>query len=101
MPEHTISPRTYAAVCAALVVLTLLTVGVSFFAVGGFWHIALGLTIAAGKATLVVLFFMHVLVNRRLTAAVVIVSCFWLTVLLVLTLGDYMTRGLVPFTPGH
>jgi len=29
------------------------------------------------------------------------VACFWLGILLVLTLTDYFTRGIIPFTPGH
>ncbi len=48
-----------------------------------------------------VLFFMHVIVSPRLTWIVVIVSIFWLGTLLVLTLTDYMSRGSVPFMPGH
>ena len=43
------------------------------------------LAIAVFKATLVVLFFMHVKYSSRLTWAVVIGSVFWLGILLVLT----------------
>jgi cytochrome c oxidase subunit 4 len=41
----------------------------------------------------VILFFMHVKYSPRLTWAVVIGSVFWLGILLVLTMGDYLTRG--------
>ncbi len=44
---------------------------------------------------------MHALLSPRLTWAVIVVSCFWLGILLVLTLTDYFTRGMVPFMPGH
>src|SRR5438309_5660000 len=101
MHGRTISVRTYVLVCVALVALTVLTAAVSFFHLEGTWHLVLGLLIAAVKASLVVLFFMHVLVSPRLTWIVVIVSIFWLGTLLVLTLTDYFTRGNGPFMPGH
>ena len=50
------------------------------------------LAIAVFKATLVVLFFMHVKYSTRLTWAVVLGSVFWLGILLVLTMTDYLTR---------
>ena len=49
--------------------------------------------IAVLKATLVVLFFMHVKYSSRLTWAVVLGSVFRLGILLTLTLGDYVTRN--------
>jgi cytochrome c oxidase subunit 4 len=101
MHTHTISVPTYIIVCVILVLLTFLTVGVSFFHVPGVWHIVIGLIIAVCKASLVVLFFMHVLISPKLTGLVVIVSVFWLGLLLVLTFSDYFSRGLVPFMPGH
>jgi cytochrome c oxidase subunit 4 len=101
MAERTIQVRTYTIVCAVLVLLTVLTVGISFFHLEGGWHIALGLTIAVAKATLVVLFFMQALLSTRVTWLVIIVSCAWLLILLSLTLADYVTRGMMPFTPGH
>jgi cytochrome c oxidase subunit 4 len=101
MHERTLTPATYTIVCAILLALTLLTLGVSFIHLPGVWHIVVGLIIAVLKAILVVLFFMHVLISGRLTWLVVAVSCFWLGLLFVLTLGDYFTRGLVPLMPGH
>ena len=63
------------------------------------------LAIAVFKATLVVLFFMHVKYSTRLTWAVVVGSVFWLGILLVLTMSDYLTRGvahlrLTPWSDG-
>jgi cytochrome c oxidase subunit 4 len=101
MPQRTISASTYVVVCVLLVLLTGLTISVSFMDLPGAWHLALGLLIAVTKAALVVLFFMHVLISPRLTWIVIIVACFWLGILLVLTLSDYFTRGMVPFAPGH
>jgi cytochrome c oxidase subunit 4 len=99
--ERTISPVTYLIVCGLLILLTILTVGISFIPLTGIWHVVVGLSIAVCKALLVLLFFMHVIISSRLTWIVLIVTCFWLGILLVLTLGDYFTRGMVPFAPGH
>jgi cytochrome c oxidase subunit 4 len=101
MAEQVISSRTYVLVCAALILLTILTVGFSFAHVSGIWHIAVGLLIALVKASLVILFFMHALISPRLTWIVIAVAVFWLGILLVLTLTDYVSRGMVPFMPGH
>ncbi len=101
MPSHTIPVWTYVLVCLVLILLTLLTLGVSFMHLTGGWHIAFGLVIAVCKGSLVVLFFMHALHSPRLTWIVILVTLFWLLLLLVLTLADYVTRGMIPFTPGH
>ncbi len=101
MAERTIAARTYVLICAILIALTILTVSVSFFPLEGVWHIVVGLLIALCKATLVVLFFMHVLISSRLTWIVILVTLFWAATLFSLTLSDYFTRGLVPFMPGH
>jgi cytochrome c oxidase subunit IV len=99
--ERMISPITYASVCAVLIVLTILTVGVSFVPVNGVWRIVIGLTIAICKASLVVLFFMHAIFSNRVTWSVIAVAGFWLGILLVLTFTDYLTRGMIPHMPGH
>jgi cytochrome c oxidase subunit 4 len=59
------------------------------------------LTIAVCKASLVVLFFMHAIISSRQTWLVIAIVVFWVGILVVLTMGDYFTRGLIPFTPGH
>lgn len=99
--ERTIAPLTYVIVCAVLILLTVLTVGVSFLDIPGVWHIVLGLIIATCKASLVFLFFMHLIISTRLTWIVVIVTGFWLSILVVLTLTDYFSRGAVPYMFGH
>jgi cytochrome c oxidase subunit 4 len=99
--KRTPSVTTYVIVCALLIVLTVLTVTVSFFELHGIWHVIAGLGIAAVKGALVVLFFMHAMVSSRVTWSVIAVACFWLGLLLVLGMTDYFTRGLVPFMTGH
>lgn len=102
MSASVILPRTQIAVLAALLVLTAATVAVSFLNIPGRWHFAAGLAIAVLKATLVILFFMHVIHSPAATRAVILVSVFWLAVVLIgLTMTDYLTRGLVEFAPGH
>ena len=87
-----ISPKsTYYAVFGALMVLTAITVGVAFIHLGTLnFPVALG--IAIFKATLVILFFMHVLHSSRLTWIVVLSAVLWIGVLFVLMFADYMTR---------
>jgi len=101
MAHRTIAPGTYIIVCVILVLLTILTVSVSFVPLVGAWHLAIGLAIATCKASLVVLFFMHVIASSRLTWAVIVVGVFWLGILFVLTFNDYINRGMVPRMPGH
>ena len=85
------SQLTYYGIFAALIALTALTVGVSFLDLGA-WHTAIGLTIAAAKAILVALFFMHLLSSPRLTWLIAAAGLFWLMILIGLTLSDYLTR---------
>jgi cytochrome c oxidase subunit 4 len=99
--EPLLTVRTYGIVLVALIVLTLLTVGVSFIALSPAWHETIGLLIAAVKASLVVLFFMHVIHSPRLTWAIVAVSIAWLVILVSLTFVDYFSRDMIPFMPGH
>jgi cytochrome c oxidase subunit IV len=91
MAAHVVAPRTYYLVFAALLVLTLLTVGASYLELGPL-HTVVALLIAATKALLVVLFFMHVLYSPRLIWVVIGGSLFWLAIMLSLTLSDYWTR---------
>jgi cytochrome c oxidase subunit 4 len=91
MAEPVLSPRTYYIVFVVLIVLTLLTVGMSFLDLGA-WHTSAGLAIAAVKVILVALFFMHLLHGTRLTWLAVAGGLFWVAILLTLTLADYMTR---------
>ena len=96
--EHVIArPRTYFAVYFALVLLTAVTTTVAFFDLG-LANPIVALSIAILKATLVVLFFMHLKYGTRLTWVVVGAAIFWLAILLLLILSDYAAR--VPVTVG-
>jgi cytochrome c oxidase subunit 4 len=91
--EHIVPKRVYYVIFAILMLCTYLTVQIAFFDLGPLNTIA-ALVIAVFKATLVVLFFMHVRYGTRLTGAVVLGSLLFLGILLALTMGDYLTRAL-------
>ena len=88
-----ISPKsTYLTIFGALMVCTILTVIAAFINLGDL-NFPVALTIAVFKATLVVLFFMHVKYGSRLTKMIVGVAFFFLGIMLTLTLSDYLSRG--------
>jgi len=91
MAVHVTSKTIYFLVFLALMVLTALTVWVAFYDLGP-WSDIVAMAIAVTKATLVVLFFMHVYHATRLTKLVVVAGFFWLLILFVFTLNDYFTR---------
>ena len=91
MSAHVVPVRTYLLVFASLMVLTFLTVAASRYDFGE-GNTIVALAIAVLKATLVILFFMHVIHSTRLTWVVIISSFVWLGVLFVLTFADYLTR---------
>jgi cytochrome c oxidase subunit 4 len=93
--------NTYIVVLIALLVLTVLTVGVSFVRLSPVGHVVAGLSIATLKATLVVLIFMHALHSPRITWCVIVASVVWVLILFSLTYADYLTRGSLPQMPGH
>jgi cytochrome c oxidase subunit IV len=95
MAEHILPKRTYYTIFAILMFCTYLTWQIAYFDLGPFNTIA-ALVIAVFKATLVVLFFMHVRYSTRLTWAVVVGGLFWLGILLALTMSDYLSRGWMP-----
>jgi cytochrome c oxidase subunit 4 len=92
MSQHVVPRKVYFAVFAALLVLTATTTAVSFVDLGP-WNSVVALAIAFVKATLVVLFFMHVKYSPRLTQVVIAGGLFWLAIMIALTLSDFMTRG--------
>jgi cytochrome c oxidase subunit 4 len=91
MSVHVVPTRVYYLIFGILMICTALTVAIAFVDLGPL-NVVAALTIAVFKATLVVLFFMHVKYSTRLTWAVVAGSVFWLGILLALTMGDYLTR---------
>jgi cytochrome c oxidase subunit 4 len=101
MAAQRIGSWTYAGIGAALIALTIATLGVSFLDLPPAGHLTAGLAIGGLKAALVALFFMHLMRAGKITWIVVVVTLFWVGVLFALTLSDYLTRGSVPHMPGH
>lgn len=97
MNRHITSEMTYYLIFAGLIGLTLLTVALSFVHLGESLHLIVGLTIATTKAVLVVLFFMHLLSSTRLSWTMFLSGIFWLGILLVLTLADYLSRDVMDY----
>ena len=91
-PHHIVSPRVYLVILAALLVGTALTVAASYVNLGIFNPI-IALAIACTKATLVVLFFMHVKYSSKLTMLTVASGLFMFLVLVGMTLADYISRA--------
>ena len=90
-----ISAKVYLSVCAALLGFTALTTGIAFVDLGRIGNISVALTIAVIKAVLVMLYFMHLRYSSRLTILFASAGVFWLGIMLVLTLSDYISRGWV------
>jgi cytochrome c oxidase subunit 4 len=93
--HHAPSPATYYRIFGALIALTILTVGAAYLPMPEkltWFHTPVALAIAVAKATLVLLFFMHLWHSPRLTWLVAYGSLLWLAILLALTFSDYLTR---------
>ena len=105
MAAHVVQPRTYLIVFVTLIALTVITVGLDVLVryeiadLGAVQH-PLALAIAAAKAALVILFFMHVWYSPRLIWLVAGGSLLWLTILIGYTLTDYLSRPWV-HVPGY
>ena len=90
--EHHIIPlKVYLLVGFTLIVFTAITVWVSFFDFGA-WNMVVAMVIAAFKATLVVLFFMHLLYDHKMYAIVFLTSLVFLATFVVITMFDTLGR---------
>ena len=92
MSGHVSPKSTYYAIFGALMVLTGITVFAAFVNLGSF-NFPVAISSEITKATLVILFFMHVKYSSRLTKMIVGMSFFFLCILFALTLTDYLSRG--------
>ena len=83
----------------ALIALTLLTVGVSNIHLGKA-NLVVAIVIASMKASLVLLFFMHLRYDNRFHGMIVIVSVLFIGVFFAYTLNDTDRRGEVDLSQG-
>ena len=91
---HIDSVGTYVKILLALLVATFITSWVAYIDLGAF-SVVVALGIATVKMTLVALFFMHIRHSTKLTKLVVVGGLLWLAILLLLTMTDFATRGIL------
>jgi len=91
MSGHVSSLKVYVGIFLTLMVLTAVTIAVAYVNLGQMNKVV-ALGIASFKATLVVLYFMHVKYASRLTKLIVVAGLFFLAILLTLTMTDYGSR---------
>ncbi|HEY0729678.1 MAG TPA: cytochrome C oxidase subunit IV family protein [Pyrinomonadaceae bacterium] len=99
MSEHIVSVRVYFAIFLALLVGTAITVLAAFVDFPWRLNTIVALSIATVKATLVVLYFMHVRYSTRLVWVIVASALFWMGILFAFTFSDYFTRSWL--SPGY
>lgn len=93
------SSKVYALVLTVLMIL----LGVTFLVAHidlGLFNVPTSLFIAAVKAFLVVLYFMHIRYSIGLNRVAAGVGVFWLGILITLTLTDYLSRNWL-LLPSH
>ena len=76
--------RTYVAVFAALAVLTVVTVAVSYLHLPTAQAVTVALFVACIKGALVAAFFMHLISEKKLVTSILILTAFFLVTLLIL-----------------
>ncbi len=89
--HHVVPVSIYIGVFLALIVLTVVTAWVATVDLGPF-NFAVAIGIALFKASLVILYFMHVKYSDRLTKMVIGTGLFTLVLLLFITMTDLWTR---------
>ena len=98
MAGPVVSARKYVYTFAGLLALTLSTVLIGYIDLG--WgSMFVAVAIAAAKATLIASIFMHALYESKLIKVVIGGALVWFLILVSLTIGDYITRGWLPY-PG-
>jgi cytochrome c oxidase subunit 4 len=95
---HIAPVKLYVSIFLTLMALTTITVVVAYVNLGEFNKVV-ALGIASVKATLVILYFMHVKYSSHLTKLVVVAGFYFLIVLLGLTMADYASREWLPVPP--
>jgi cytochrome c oxidase subunit IV len=100
--HHVVSPVLYVVIWATLIILTFVTAGIAHVDLevhnpasifhGLPFNAVVALVIATFKMSLVILFFMHGKYSSRLVQTVIVGGFFWLLILLLLTMADYLSR---------
>ncbi len=97
MSDHDSSLMPYVFVLLSLFALTGLTVGVAYVHLGPVANQIVAFAIAATKASIVILFFMHVKGSSSLIKLSAVGGFFWLLIFFIFIVSDVLTRTtLVP-----
>ena len=92
--NHVTPLMVYLAVGGALLVLTIVTVAVSYVDLGPF-NLVVAMGVATAKAMLVALFFMHLYYDNKLFMAVFLSGLLFLGIFIILTMFDTMKRDMI------
>jgi cytochrome c oxidase subunit 4 len=92
--RETDSPGLLFAVYAAVLLLALANIGLSSLGLGKY-GLVLQLAIGTVQAALVAYYFMHLRQSDKIIILTALASIFWMGILFVLFLSDYMTRHIV------
>jgi cytochrome c oxidase subunit 4 len=87
-----LGPKTYLIIFFSLLVGTALTIGATFLDMGP-WNPIVAIGIAVAKATLVILFFMHIKYSSKLMKLTVCAGVFTFLILVGMSLSDYISRA--------
>ena len=90
--EHILPYRLYFGVAAALMVLTAVTVMVSFVNLGG-WNAVVAVGIATIKALIVAFFFMHLLYDKKINLFIFSIALVMVGIFIILTMFDTLRRA--------
>lgn len=92
--HHILPLQVYLGVGTALLILTIVTVWVAQYNLGPV-NLLVAMIIAAAKASLVALYFMHLKYDNKLYAVIFLTALLFLAAFIVFTMFDTMDRGLV------
>jgi cytochrome c oxidase subunit 4 len=90
--EHILPLKVYLGVAAALLVLTAITVGVSYIDLGPL-NVLVAIGVATIKVSLVALFFMHLLYDKKINLFAFLIGVAFVAVFIILTMFDTMRRA--------
>lgn len=86
------SPRTYLVTGIALLAFLALTITAAYVDLDPF-NTIVAMAISLAKGALIVLFFMHMRYSKPILWVFLGAGFFWLGIMLVLAMSDYMSRG--------
>ncbi len=92
MNSNAPTARTYIFNGVTLLAFLALTIAAAYVNLGPL-NTAVAMAISLAKGTLILLFFMHIRYSKPLLWVFVGAGFFWLGIMFVLAMSDYMTRG--------